>query len=185
MFSKYSDCWAFGVRSGRHRSLQTRFSAGRRRHAASDQRGFSSLEILISTILIGLLVAGGIYYANIGDKVHAVNMASVQTNAVVRFPEAIMTIYTQTNDLRGTRKVDLLRTRSVVDNRPVNWLVPGSGSDGPIKDEISVKFIFTQAEQARSFLSYLNSHINTTMVKSAVSADQGLAAMVRYSVDSV
>lgn len=149
------------------------------------QRGFSSLEILIATILIGLLIAGGVYYANIGDKVDAVNMASIQTAAVVRFPEAIMTIYAQTNRLTSVSKNDLIGTHSVVNNKPLAWIVMATGAHRANKDEISIKFSFPNNTQTRGFLDYLNAHINTTMVKSAASADNGRAAIVRYSVSNV
>lgn len=149
------------------------------------QRGFSSLEILIATILIGLLVAGGVYYANIGDKVNAVNMASVQTAAVVRFPEAIMTIYSQTNNLTATDKNDLIGTRSVINNRPVAWSVLNSGIDQATATEISIKFVFTDNDQASNFLSYINAGLNTTMVKAAKSADGGSSTVLRYAVTNV
>ena len=143
------------------------------------------MEILIATVLIGLLVAGGVYYANIGDKVDSVNMVSAQTAAVVRFPEAIMTIYSQSNDLSSVTKGDLLRTRSVINNKPIAWSVLSGGSDTPTKTEISIKFSFAEKRQADSFLSYLNSHTDTTMIKSAKSSDQGKSTSVRYAVSSV
>lgn len=149
------------------------------------QRGFSSLEILIATILIGLLVAGGVYYANIGDKVNAVNMASVQTAAVVRFPEAIMTIYSQTNNLAAVDKNDLIGTRSVIDNRPVVWSVPSGGADTATNTEISIRFVLADNNQAGNFLSYISAGVNTTMVKSARRVPNSSAVIVRYAVANV
>lgn len=134
----------------------------RKKHSA----GFSVLEILIATVLIGTLIAGGVYYANIGQKVNAVDLVSLKTSTVVRFPEAVVTIYSEKQSLLDVDAGDLTATGSVQTDKPVVWAV-ASGDDAPTKNSISVIFTLTNDEQANNLSTYLNDNLDTTMVSDA------------------
>ncbi len=146
------------------------------------QRGFSVLEILIATVLISLLVASGLYYANVGDKAATVDIAASKAAIVVRFPEALMTVYAQKRTLEGISDEDLVSTGSVRAGSPVAWEVAG-GDDAPTADTLSVKLTFDRDTQAEAIKSYLEDNTDTTMVEQvAADGDDDKVLTVKYSV---
>ena len=141
-------------------------------------RGFSTLEILIATVLIGTLVAGGIYYANIGQKVSAVELVSLKAAVVVRFPEAIATVYANKQTLASVSVNDLVTTGSVQANKPVTWVV--STDDEPTKNTVSLIFTLTDSTEVSNLQTYLTENIDTTLV-STVTVD-GNDVVVKYEI---
>lgn len=146
------------------------------------QRGFSVLEILIATVLISLLVASGLYYANVGDRAATVDIVASQAAIVVRFPEALMTMYAQKRTLEDVTAAELVGTGSVRDGSPVTWEV-ADGDDAPTADTLSVKMTFDEESQAAAIKSYLEDNIDTTMVDQVeVDEDDASILTVRYSI---
>ena len=146
--------------------------------------GFSTLEILIATVLIGTLIAGGVYYANIGKKVNAVDLVSLKTATVVRFPEAITTIYSEQQTLAGVTAVNLVATGSVQADKPVTWAV-STDNDATTKNAISLVFTLEDDAQAMALQSYLASNKDTTLVSEAtVGTSEGNAnqVTVKYEI---
>ncbi len=144
---------------------------------AHKQQGFSTLEVLVATVMISVLVAGGIYYANIGEKINAVELVSIKTSAVVRFPEAITTSYALRNTLANITKTQLSDTGSVREDKPVPWTVVTQGNDDPT----TVKLLFTldTQGQAEALDTYLSGNAQTTLVK----ASEVQACSPKYCVE--
>ncbi len=130
------------------------------------QRGFSVLEVLVATVMISLLVASGLYYANIGDKADAVDVAASKATIVVRFPEALMTVYALKQTLEDATAADLVSTGSVRSNSPVTWAV-ADGDDAPEASTLSINMTFDDSETASAMEDYLNGVTGTTLVSSA------------------
>lgn len=146
------------------------------------QRGFSVLEILIATVLISLLVASGLYYANVGDKAAAVDIAATKAAVVVRFPEAVMTVYARKGKLTDTSAADLTATGSARTDAPVTWAV-SSGSDAPTADTLSIDLTFSSESEAKAMQEYLADNLDTTLVSAAeVDDTDGKILKVTYSV---
>ncbi len=147
------------------------------------QRGFSVLEILIATVLISLLVASGLYYANVGDKAATVDIAASKAAIVVRFPEALMTVYAQKRSLEAVTASDLVSTGSVRAGSPVTWEVASGDDDKPTADTLSIKLTFDRDTQAEAVKSYLEDNTDTTMVDEVKGdADNDKVLTVKYSV---
>lgn len=148
------------------------------------QRGFSVLEILIATVLISLLVASGLYYANVGDKAATVDIAASKAAIVVRFPEALMTVYAQKQTLAGIDADDLTATGSVRANTPMTWSVATGEGNTPTADTLSLQMTFDRDNQAEAILEYLNDNIDTTMVDEVSRGDgeESNVLTVKYSV---
>ncbi len=146
------------------------------------QRGFSILEILIATVLISLLVASGLYYANIGDKAATVDIAASKAALVVRFPEAVMTVYAQSQTLVGTTAQNLIDTGSVQRGVPLAWTVAGS-SNAPTPNTLSVSLTFGTNSAAEAMETYLDNNLDTTMVSEAgVDATNDKVLTVKYEI---
>ena len=160
-------------------------SGGKRRPGRrKDHRaGFSTLEILIATVLIGTLIAGGVYYANIGQKVSAVDLVSLKTATVVRFPEAIVTIYSERQSLLNTTAGDLAGTGSVQADKPVPWAV-SDGTDATTRNSISLVFTLDTSDQASDLVSYLEDNKDTTLVSEAEAGtgDKNKQVTVKYEI---
>lgn len=148
-----------------------------------NQRGFSVLEILIAIVLISLLVASGLYYANVGDKAAAVDIAAAKAAIVVRFPEALMMVYALKQTFDDADADDLTATGSVRTDSPVPWEIAGD-DDAPTADTLSVKLTFTGDSQAEAVHDYLQDNIDTTMVEevSRGESEESNVLTVKYSV---
>ena len=145
-----------------------------RRHG---QQGFSTLEVLVATVMIATLVAGGIYYANIGEKINAVDLVSIKTSAVVRFPEAITTSYALRNTLADVTQENLSDTGSVREGKPIPWIVVAEGNDDP--SSVQLRFTLDTQGQADALNSYLSGNAQTTLV----SESKTQACSPKYCVD--
>ena len=147
------------------------------------QRGFSILEILIATVLISLLVASGLYYANVGDKAATVSIAAAKVALATRFPEALMTIYAQKQTLLSTTAADLVGTGSVRAGSPVAWTV-AADSDAPTATGLSVNLTFSDESVAKTLESYLKDNMDSMLVSSAeIDNDSKEILKVTYSVE--
>ena len=109
------------------------------------------------------MIAGGIYYANIGQKVSIVELVSAKTAAVVRFPEAIATVYTLKQTLVGATADELTATGSVQSNEPVTWVI--SSETAATQNSIAIVFTFNNETDAASLQTYLSDNIDTTLIK--------------------
>ena len=146
------------------------------------QRGFSALEILIATVMISLLIASGIYYTNIGDKVSAVDITAAKAAAVVRFPEALMLLYSRQQTLAGVTAADLTGTGSVRAGAPFTWAV-ASAPNAPTQNRLSLDVTFKDSGTAAAMATYLNNSSDETMVDSAaVSNGNNKLLTVTYEV---
>ncbi len=151
-----------------------------RRHG---QLGFSTLEVLVATVMIATLVAGGIYYANIGEKINAVNLVSIKTSAVVRFPEAITTSYALRNTLANVTRTHLSDTGSVREDKPVPWAVVAEGNDDPYS--VQMRFTLDTQGQAEALNAYLNGNAQTTLISDSrmKSCSPKYCVDVKYAID--
>ena len=146
------------------------------------QRGFSILEILVATVLISSLIASGIYYINLGSKASLVNVAAVKNVTAVRFPEALIAIYSRKQSFTGTANADLIETGSVQANVPVTWSI-ASGSDAPTKDTLKLNLTFTDEKEAEILKDYLLIHKDSLMVTDAVvSKSNNKLLLITYKV---
>lgn len=160
-----------------HNSLRRRGASWKTRSG-----GFSTLEILISTILIGTLIAGGVYYANIGKKLSTVQQVSLKTAAVVRFPEAIAAVFAAKLSLENVTANDLITTGSVQAGAPTVWAV-AAGDSAPTRNTITLQFTLATDAEATELQTYLDANTDTTMVKSAtVSGDNNKVVLVMYEL---
>ena len=151
-------------------------AGGRRQH------GFSILEILVAIVLISSLVASGLYYVNVGDKAAIADIAAAKTVIVVRFPEALMTIYARKQTLADTDADDLTDTGSVRAGSPVAWTVAG-GDDAPGESKLSINLSFDEDSTAEEMKAYLDRHLDTTLVsETAISGDNSKVLKVTYSL---
>ncbi len=147
------------------------------------QRGFSVLEILIATVLISLLVTSGLYYANVGDKADTVDIATSKAVLVVRFPEALLSVYAKKQTLLGASEGDLTKTGSVRTGIPATWEVAG-GDDKPTATALSVKLTFEKSEVVEVLKTYLDDSKDTTLVSEvAVDSDNGKVLTVTYRLE--
>ena len=115
--------------------------------------------------MIGTLIAGGIYYANIGEKVKAVDLVSLKTAAVVRFPEALAIIYSGSQSLQAVTATDITSTGAVQADQPVVWAV--ATTPEPKRKEIALVFTLEDDTQATAFQKYLDDNKETTLVNAA------------------
>ena len=127
------------------------------------QRGFSVLEILIATVLISLLIASGLYYANVGDKADIVDVTASKAAIAVRFPEALLSVYAKQQTFTGTTLDDLVKTGSVRAGSPVVWSI-ASGDDAPKDDTLKVRLTFDSDSEAGVLKTYLDNNKDAMMV---------------------
>ncbi len=147
------------------------------------QRGFSILEILVATVLISSLVASGIYYVNLGDKSDLVNIAATKAVVSVRFPEALIAIYSRNLSLLDTEDGDLIDTGSVQRNVPVEWAIAG-GSDEPTRNTLGLDLTFETEKEAEIIQEYLAGNKDSLMVSGAALSTQDAKVLrVTYEID--
>ena len=147
------------------------------------QGGFSILEILVATVLISSLVASGIYYVNLGDKSSLVSVAAAKTAVAVRFPEALVAVYSRALSLEDTGDTDLIATGSVQEDIPVEWTVAG-GDNKPTKSTLQLNLTFDNETEAEIVKDYLVGNQDSLMVSAAaLSADNDKMLLVTYKID--
>lgn len=129
--------------------------------------------------MIGTLIAGGVYYANIGQKVSAVDLVSLKTALVIRFPEAIATIYSERQSLEDVTAAKLVTTGSVQENRPVDWAV--STETPPEARTLELVFTLKTNDQAESLETYLDDNLDTTLVKEVEVTDAQVTVVYEVS----
>lgn len=142
------------------------------------QKGFSTLEVLVGTVLIGTLVAGGIYYANIGEKQERVEQTNLEVFSVVRMPEALLTAFLQNNrTLVSVTATNLTGTGSVRENQPVEWSVGTTAAQ-----RITINITLTDNDEATAFATLLNANSGNTMVDTVTVASESAVAAVEYEL---
>ena len=147
------------------------------------QGGFSILEILVATVMISALVASGIYYVNLGDKSSLVNAAAVKTAIGVRFPEALVVIYSRKLSFVDTEDEDLIATGSVQRDVPVMWTIAG-GAAAPTKNTLQLNLTFDAEKEAATIKDYLTNNKDSLMVSTAeLSTRNDKTLLVTYEIN--
>ncbi len=152
-----------------HKHLQ------RRSYTRRKTTGFTILEIIVATILISLLVSSGIYFVDITKKREVVEKTIIELSMLRNFPSAIIQVYQSKRTLANVTAQDLIDTREVQANEPIDWAI-GTSADNlaPNINDITVVFTFTVAEQATAVREFLADRLSSNLI-SAVASPGGNA----------
>ncbi len=145
----------------------------RRSYTRRKTAGFTILEIIVATILISLLVSSGIYFVDITKKREVVEKTTIELSMLRNFPSAIIQVYQSKGTLAEATTQDLIDTREVQANEPIDWAVGTSSNNlAPSVNDITVVFTFTAAGQATAVREFLANKLNTNLI-SAVASPNG------------
>ena len=142
------------------------------------QHGFTILEILVATLLIGILITGGIYFIDVGEKREVVKMSSAKVSLVRNFPAAVAQVYQKKLTFIGVTANDLTSTKEVFAGSPATWAI-GTAANAPTQERISIIFTLSSVGQATQLKDFLVTNLDRTL---ASAATQDSADMKRLIV---
>ena len=122
------------------------------RFPARRQAGFTLIELLVVIVLISSILAGGLYYSDIGGKKDQVSSLSVDLLFQRDLPQALMAAYiNEGNTFTGFEKTDL--EDAIEDRKPesVESWKESEVADAVKDDKVTFIVKFKKGEQATAF----------------------------------